>query len=115
MEKNDLINNSVYLYPKSLNHKVIWKKNDNIKTCHLGSNCTELEFNITLNKFTKHQIFNNSNDTNNNNCDYLNKENFSCTDNNINTKIITNIMNYDIIVFFLLVIIFIILNFKLRK
>lgn len=108
MEKNDLINNSVYSYPKSSNHKIIWRKNDNIKTCHLGSNCSELEFNITLNKFTKHKIFNNSND----------KENFSCITcmgGIINTQIITNIINYDIVVFFLLFVLFIILNFKSRK
>lgn len=121
MENNNLLKNSFYLYPKSLNHKIVWKKNDNIKTCDLGSNCTELEFNITQNKLVKHKTFNNNLD-NMNNIENINNvdniENFTCIScMSMNSKIITNLINYDIILFFLiLVLIFVLLiNLKSRK
>lgn len=118
MENNDLLKKSFYSYPKSLNHKVLWRKNDNIKTCDLNTNCSELEFSIRQNKLVKHKTFNN--------IDYIDKlyysdiindkENFTCIScMNINSKMITNLINYDIIVFFLLSILFIILNLKSRK
>lgn len=118
MENNNLLNKSFHSYPKSLNHKVIWKKNDNIKTCDLGSNCTELEFSIKQNKVVKHNILNNT--TNINEFYYSNKtddiENFDCISYiSKNSKIITNWINYDIIVFLLLLILFVILNLRSRK
>lgn len=109
MDNNDLLKKSFYLYPKSLNHKVLWKKNDKIKTCDLGSNCSEFVFSIRQNKLVKHEIFNNTDKIND-------EENFTCISYmGINSKIITNLINYDIIVFFLLSILFVILNLKTRK
>jgi hypothetical protein len=113
MEKNNLLNNSFYLYPKSSNHKIMWKKNDNIKTCDLNSNCTELEFNIRQNKIVKHKTFTNSNKIDNK---IDNKENFICISCfGVNTNKIRNTINYDIIVFFLLLILIIILSLKSIK
>ena len=101
MENNNLLKNSFYSYPKSLNHKIVWKKNDNIKTCDLGSNCTELEFSITQNKLVKHKTFNNNLD---------NIENFTCIScMSMNSKIITNLINYDIVLFFLILVLIFVL------
>lgn len=118
MENNNSLNKSFYSYPKSLNHKVMWKKNDKIKTCDLDSNCSELEFSIKQNKLIKHKIFNNTHNidelehSNNVNAN----ENFSCIRRiSVNSKIITNFTNYDIVIFFLLLTLFIALNFKSRK
>lgn len=127
MENNNLLKNSFYSYPKSLNHKIVWKKNDNIKTCDLGSNCTELEFNITQNKLVKHKTFNNNLDNMNNMENINNINNIDNIDNienftsincmSMNSKIITNLINYDIVLFFLiLVLIFVlVINSKSRK
>ena len=100
MEKNDDIKNSFYSYPKSLNHKVVWKKNDNIRTCDLNSDCSELEFNITLNKFTKQKMFNN---------------NLIYDNNNANEETTKNMTNYDTIMFILIFILLVALNLKSRK
>lgn len=108
MEKNDLLNNSFYYYPKSSNHKIVWKKNDNVKTCDLNSNCTELEFNIRQNKFIKYKKMSAIDD--------INKENFtciSCITNN--TKIISSLINNYTIIFFMLLLLFIVLNLKSNK
>lgn len=118
MENNDLLKKSFYSYPKSLNHKVQWKKNDNIGTCNLGSNCSELEFSIKQNKVVKHKIFNNT--TNINKLDYSNKtdgvENFTCNScMSRNSMFITGLINYDIVVFFLLLIFFLVLNLRSKK
>ena len=118
MENNDLLKKSFYSYPKSLNHKVLWKKNDKIKTCDLGSNCSEFEFSIRQNKLVKHKIFNNNVDVNKlYYSDEINdRENFTCIScMGINSKIITNLINYNTIVFFLLSILIIVLNLKSRK
>lgn len=118
MENNNSLNKSFHSYPKSLNHKVMWKKNDKIKTCDLGSNCSELEFSIKQNKLIKHKIFNNTHNINELEHSNIvnNNENFACISCiNVNSKIITNFINYDIVIFFLLLILFIVLNLKSRK
>jgi hypothetical protein len=51
MYNDNLISNTIY--PKSNNHKITWKKNDNIKTCDLNTNCTEIIFDIKQNKNIK--------------------------------------------------------------
>ena len=47
----NLISNTTY--PKSNNHKISWRKNDNIKTCDLNPNCMEIIFDIKKNKNIK--------------------------------------------------------------
>jgi hypothetical protein len=51
MHNSNLISNTTY--PKSNNHKITWKKNDNIKTCDLNQNCMEIIFDIKKNKNIK--------------------------------------------------------------
>ena len=109
MEKNNILNNSFYLYPKSKSHKITCKKNDNIKICELNSKCSELEFNITLNKFSL--ISNNNTIDNKEKLGYI-----GCIGSIYkNSKFNINIKNYDIIVFILILIIIIILYFGAKK
>lgn len=57
MNWNDSI--KITKFPKSNNHRIIWKKNDNIKTCNLNSNCSEIIFDIKQNKKNKnYELFN---------------------------------------------------------
>ena len=51
MYNDNLITNTIY--PKSDNHKITWRKNDNIKTCDLNPNCMEIIFDIKQNKNIK--------------------------------------------------------------
>jgi hypothetical protein len=51
MYNDNLISNTIY--PKSDNHKITWRKNNNIKTCDLNKNCTEIIFDIKQNKNIK--------------------------------------------------------------
>lgn len=59
MQNNNILNNQFISYPKSKNHIISWTKKDKIKTCDVNSNCSEIEFNITLNKFNNNKLFNN--------------------------------------------------------
>ena len=56
MDQQNIIINENNI-PKSINHKIIWNKNDNINTCDLNLNCTKIEFNI---KDKNNNIFNNN-------------------------------------------------------
>jgi len=96
-------------YPKSTNHKIILTKKDNIGICDLSSDCTKLNFSISKNKFNVDKIFNYNY--------YINNlEKFTCI-NYINSNIVllSNVLNYDMILFFLTIILFFILNFYLKK
>lgn len=97
MEKNENIDESFHSYKKSLNHKVEWKKKDNIKICDLNSKCVELKFNI--NKLSSDsKIFNT-----------LIKKNYN---NLTNINNLYHTTNYDIILFFFIIVFIIILKFK---
>lgn len=81
MNYNNLITNTIY--PKSNNHLITWKKNDNIKTCDLNQNCSLIIFDITQNKNNK--IINNENANATNIIDLKSMENFkSCNLTKIN-------------------------------
>jgi hypothetical protein len=94
MEKNNVLNDVFYSYPKSTNHNIFITKKDKFGICDLNSNCTELNFSIKKNKKS---IFNN------------NKiDNFTYV--NLN-----NLQNYNIIILFLMITLFIVLIFHLKK
>ena len=96
MENNNILNDVFYLYPKSTNHSIVITKKDKIGICDLKLNCTKLNFSINKNK---ENIFNDSN----------NKiDNFICVGQN-------NLQNYDIIILFLVITLFIVLRFHLKK
>ena len=65
MENKNINENKV---PKSINHKIIWNKNDNINTCDLNSNCMKLEFDIKNKNF---KILNDTQQINNIEVDIL--------------------------------------------
>lgn len=96
MKKNNILNDVFYSYPKSSNHNIFITKKDKIGVCDLNSNCTELNFSINKNK---QSIFNYSN----------NKiDNFTCVKPN-------NLQNYNIIILFLVITLFVVLIFHLKK
>lgn len=101
MKNNELLNNCIYSYSKSPNHKIIWRKNDKINTCDLNANCTKLEFSISKNKLVNssnnHAIVSKIND---------NFEPFNVIELNKITY------NYDTIIFFLILILIVILTLK---
>ncbi len=107
MEKNNF-ENIFYLYPKSNNHKIFLTKKDNIGVCDLNTDCTKANFSISKNKFNK--IFNNEISNNKKS----NVENFSCI-NCINDNLNTYLSNYDIILFFLIIVFFIVLKYIHKK
>ena len=109
MKKNNS-ENIFCLYPKSINHKIILTKKDNIGICDLSSNCTELNFSISKNKFNLNKIFN-KNENNyleNYNLENYNLENYTSVNSNV--VLSQNILNYDIILFILIIILFITLK-----
>lgn len=48
-------------YPKSNNHKITWLKNNFVNTCDLDTNCTKLTIDITKNKKIFDPVKNKSN------------------------------------------------------
>lgn len=117
MQNNNILNNQFISYPKSKNHIISWTKKDKIKTCDVNSNCSEIEFNITLNKFNNNKLFNNIK-----NNEVYKIDNYSNIDDNyINSNINSNknsdknSKKYDIIIFFLIFILLIFFIFKIKN
>jgi len=111
IEKNNtLINNNVfYFYPKSTNHSIFISKKDKVEICDLSSNCTKLNFSINKNKMNDESIFNNEIDNNK-------IDNFTCVySTNYNLFKLPILQNYNIILLFGVIILFIVLVFHSKK
>jgi len=103
MEKNNS-ENIFYSYPKSNNHKILFKKGDNISVCDLEQNCSKLNFSISKNKSSNIKIFNDiKSDTEKFTC-------INCVYNNLNLLDIQPYY-YDIVLFSLIILLFIVLKF----
>jgi hypothetical protein len=103
MEKNNLENIFFYVYPKSENHKITLTKKNIVSICDLSSNCSELNFSISKNKFNENKIFDN---------EKSNIENFASTNYIYNNLNLINLMNYDLILFSLIIVLFIVLKLR---
>lgn len=104
MEKNNILNNVFYLYPKSTNHSVFISKKDKVEICDLSSNCTKLNFSINKNKMNVVGIDNNKID------------NFTCVySNNYNLFESPILQNYNIIFLFIVIILLIVFVFHSKK
>jgi hypothetical protein len=124
MEKIDTLNDVFYFYPKSTNHSIFISKKDKVEICDLSSNCTKLNFSINKNKMNNESIFNNKLDNNkldnnkldNNKIDNNKIDNFTCVySNNYKLFKLPILQNYNIILLFLVIILFIVLVFHSKK
>ena len=99
---NDLISQTQF--PKSNNHLITWRKNDNIKTCELNKNCMEIIFDIKKNKNKNIKIINDIPQI----VDYLPTGNLPSyetfnTNNSISSSLIYNIVTLILLVILLII------------